>query len=114
MIFEVGELKVTAPLDPKEGRRYVEPMTVDEIENLYNISVSMNDYVNSTADGALIWRSINSCTSELEPGLKNWQQRMHEVSIRRCAHMTKSVHWIGIELCDPPKYYGFTYIKKFV
>jgi hypothetical protein len=25
MIFEVVELKVTAPLDPMEGRRYVEP-----------------------------------------------------------------------------------------
>jgi hypothetical protein len=25
MIFEVGGLKVTAPLDPTEARRYVEP-----------------------------------------------------------------------------------------
>jgi hypothetical protein len=29
MIFEVGELKVTMPLDSKETRRYIEPMTID-------------------------------------------------------------------------------------
>jgi hypothetical protein len=114
MIFEVGELKVIAPLDPKEGRRYIEPTKGDEIDNLYNMTVRMDDYVNPTIDGALSWRSISSCTSDSEAGLENWQQRMHEVSTRRCAHMTKSVCWIGIELCNPPKYDGLTDITTFV
>jgi hypothetical protein len=80
MIFEVGELKVTAPLDAKEGRRYIEPTKGDEIENLYNIIVRINDYVNPTTESALSWRSISSCTLESEAGMENWQQRMHEVS----------------------------------
>jgi hypothetical protein len=38
MIFEVEDLKVTAPLDPTEGRRYVEPVKGKELDNLYNMT----------------------------------------------------------------------------
>jgi hypothetical protein len=68
----------------------------------------MDDYVNPNVDGALSWRSISSCASDSEEGLEHWQQRMHEVSTRWCAHITRSLHWIGTELCDPPKYDGLT------
>ena len=37
MIFEVGDLKVTSPLDPTEGKRYIEPAKGNEIDNLYNM-----------------------------------------------------------------------------
>jgi hypothetical protein len=37
MIFEVGALNITAPLDPTEGKRYIEPIRGDEIDNLYNM-----------------------------------------------------------------------------
>jgi hypothetical protein len=74
----------------------------------------MDDYVNLTADGALSWRSISSCVSDSEEGLEHWQQRMHEVSTRRCARITRSLHWIGTKLCDPPKYDGLTDISYFV
>jgi hypothetical protein len=100
MIFEVGDLKVTAPLDPIEGMRYIEPTRGSNIDNLYNMTTWLDDYVNPTTDGVLIWRSINSCASYLEEGLEHWQQRMHEVSTRRRAHITRSLHWIRIELCD--------------
>jgi hypothetical protein len=39
MIFEVGDLKVTAPLDLTEGKRYIEPTKGNEIDNLYNMTV---------------------------------------------------------------------------
>jgi hypothetical protein len=38
MIFEVGDLKVTAPLDPTKGKRYIEPTKGNEIDNLYNMT----------------------------------------------------------------------------
>jgi hypothetical protein len=38
MIYEVGDLKVTAPLDLIEGKRYIEPTRGNEIENLYNMN----------------------------------------------------------------------------
>jgi hypothetical protein len=46
MIFEVGDLKVTAPLDPSEGKRYIEPSRGNDIDNLYNLTTCMEDYVN--------------------------------------------------------------------
>jgi len=72
MIFEVGELKVVAPLDPNEGRRYIELVKGDEIDNMYNMTVRMDNYVNPTTDGVLSWRSISACTSYSKIGLEKW------------------------------------------
>jgi hypothetical protein len=52
-------MEVTAPIDPKEGRRYIELVKDDEIDNLDNLTIRMDDYVNLTIDGTLSWRSIN-------------------------------------------------------
>jgi len=38
IIFEVGDLKVIAPLDPTEGNRCIEPAKGNEIDNLYNMT----------------------------------------------------------------------------
>jgi hypothetical protein len=38
MTFEVRELKFTTPLDPKEGKRYIEPTRGNDIENLYKMT----------------------------------------------------------------------------
>jgi hypothetical protein len=38
IIFEVGDLKVTAPLDPTEGKRYIKPAKGNKIDNLYNMN----------------------------------------------------------------------------
>jgi hypothetical protein len=46
MIFEVGDLKFTAPLDPSKGKRYIEPARGNDIDNLYNMTAWMEDYVN--------------------------------------------------------------------
>jgi hypothetical protein len=60
MIFEGGGLKVIAPLDLMDARRYVYP-TRRESNNLYNMIECMDDYVNPTTYGALSWRSISCC-----------------------------------------------------
>jgi hypothetical protein len=114
MTFEVADLKVTTPLDPTEGKRYIETAGGNNIDNLYKMIAWMDDYVNPTADGALSWRSISSCASDSEEGLENWQQRMHEVSTRQCACITRSLRWIGTELCDPPRYDGLRETSLFV
>jgi hypothetical protein len=99
MIFESGEYRFIAALDPLEGGRYVEPMTdnilTEYVNNLY-ITISHEEYyINPTADGMLSWRSISSCASESDTGLENWQQRLHELSTRRCATMTCVLRWVG-------------------
>jgi hypothetical protein len=75
-------------MDPTKGRRYVELTKEKEIDNLYNGTTWMDDYVNPTVDGALSWQSISSCASDSEEALENWQQKLHEVSTRICAHIT--------------------------
>jgi hypothetical protein len=114
MIFEVENLKVTVSLDPTEGRRYVEPVKGKELDNLYNMTAWMDDYVNPTINGVLSWRSISSCASDSEEALENWQQRLHEVSTRKCARITHTLRWIGTEVCDPPRYDGLTDVAYFI
>jgi len=60
MIFEVGYFRVTMPLDPTEGKGYIEPERGNNIDNLYNMTTRMEDYVNPTTYGGLSWRSIIS------------------------------------------------------
>jgi hypothetical protein len=52
MIFQGRGLKVTAPLNPMEARRYMDP-TRKEIDNLYNMTMHMDEYVNPIADGVI-------------------------------------------------------------
>ena len=39
---------------------------------------------------------------------------MHELSKRRCVHLTKSLCWIGIEVGQVPVFYGLSNIKEFL
>jgi hypothetical protein len=107
IIFEGRGLKVTALLYPREERSYVEPV-IKIIDNLYNMTVRMDDYVIATTDGVISWRSIVSCASYSEEGLEHWQCRLHEVLTRICALITQFFHWIETKVCDTPRIYGLT------
>ena len=90
--FEDDEMRVVAPLDPLEGQRYVEPVfnegQGDHLDNIYNVTTLKEDYINPTMDGNLSWRCTSSCTSDLGEALKNSQNRLHDVSMRRCVRIT--------------------------
>jgi hypothetical protein len=74
----------------------------------------MDDYVNPTVEGVLSWRSINSCALDSEDSLENWKQRLHEVSTRKCARITRALRWIGTKIVEPPRYTGLTPIEYFI
>jgi hypothetical protein len=97
MTFESGQYRIIAPLDPSEGERFVEATCLDleEINQLYITIMREEYYVNSTVDGVLNWRSITSCAFDLDTGLENWKQRLHEVSTRRCTRIDNVVRWVG-------------------
>jgi hypothetical protein len=116
MTFESGEYRVIAPLDPSEGERFVEATCLDleEINQLYRTTTREEDYVNPTADGVLSWRSITSCASDSDTGLENWQQRLHEVSTRRCARIDHTVRWVGTEIREPPSFHGLNDLEEFL
>jgi len=65
LVFEQGELKVIAPLDPKEGRRYVETikegMVVEGLDNIYKVTMWTEDYINPTTDGNISWIGSEVC-----------------------------------------------------
>jgi hypothetical protein len=86
MTFESGEYRFIVPLDPSKEERFLKPTCLDleEINQLYRTTARKEYYVNPTADGVLKWRIITSCASDSDAGLENWQQRLHEVSTRRC------------------------------
>ena len=93
--FEDYELRVVAPIDPLEGQRYVDPIHSEGqgnyLDQLYNIMSSNEDYINPTADGKLSWLSVSSCTSDSGDALENWKNMIHDVSMRRCARITRDV-----------------------
>jgi hypothetical protein len=97
MTFQFEEYRVIAPLDPSEGERFVEPTCLDleEISQLYRTTTCDEDYVNPTTYGVLSWWSITSYAIESDIGLENWHQRLHKVSMRRCARIDYTIRWIG-------------------
>jgi hypothetical protein len=105
MTFERDGLRVIEPLDLDEGPRYTEPIReedhVCELENIYKLIARQHDYINPTADGNLSWRSDNTCSSDSEETLENWQNQMYEVSTRRCARLTREVRWINTTVTYP-------------
>ena len=68
---------VVAPYNPLEGQRNVELVKGEYqegyLDNIYNISSTIYDYINPTTDGKLIWRSVSSCSSDSGEALENWQ-----------------------------------------
>ena len=88
-------MRVVSPIDPLEGHRYVKLVYSegqgDYLDHIYNINTPKDDYINPTMDGNLRWRSTSSCTSDSGEALENWKNRLHEVSMRRCARVTQSM-----------------------
>lgn len=83
MSFEGNGIQVIGPLDPALGPRYTKLIIVEEeacnIDVVHQLTAAQGDYVNPTDDGMLSWCCESSCASDLEVGLKNWQQCLHEV-----------------------------------
>jgi hypothetical protein len=72
------------------------------------------DCVNPTSYGIFSWWIITSCETYLDSGLENWQQRLHEVSMRRCARIDRGVIWVGTEIREPPSFHGLNELETFL
>ena len=55
--FEDEEMRVVSPIDPFEGKRYVEPIynegQVDYLNQIYNVTTMNEDHISPMADGNL-------------------------------------------------------------
>ena len=114
MAFENQDVRVIAPMDPQEGRRYIEPVT-DEVgrswDHAYNI---YEDYIHPTVNGELGWHSDSSSSSNSEDALKNWQNRLHEVSFRKCGFITQSLRRVATETVTLSIYEGLLGLSEFL
>jgi len=73
MIFEDGETRVITPIDPSDGRRYIEPVKEGiDLDSIYNLTSREKDHVDPTTDGNLSWISVSSYESDSDEGLENW------------------------------------------
>ena len=72
------------------------------------------DHISSMVDGNLSWKCVSSCTFDSGEALENWQNRLHEVSMRRCARVTSSVQWVETESRELPTYEKFIYTLDMV
>ena len=111
--FEDEEIRVVSPIDPFEGQRYVQPIynegQVDYLDQIYNVTAMHEDHISPTADGNLSWKSTSSYTSDSGEALENWQNRLHEVSMRRCARVTRSMRRVETKSRELPTYENFIY-----
>ena len=100
------------------GPRYTKPIRTEEetreIDDFYKMTASQDDYINPTVDGTLSWCYASSCASDSEAGLENWQNRMHDISGRRCVHLTKLLCWIGTKVCKVPTFDVLSNIQEFL
>ena len=67
------------------------------------------DHISPTADGNLSWKCVSSCTSDSGEDLGNWKNRLHEVSMRRCARFARYVQRVETESRELPTYKIFIY-----
>ena len=84
------------------------------MEQIYNVTDLKYDYIHPTSDENLSWRSTSSCTSDSGEALENSQNRLHELSLRRCAGITRSVRWVENQLRELPTYEGLPNIVTFL
>ena len=91
--FEDEEMSVVSPINPFDEQRYIEPVynegQGDYLDQIYNVTAMQEYYTNPTVDGNLSWRCASSCTFDLGEALEGWRNRLHEVSMRICARVTK-------------------------
>ena len=118
MSFKNSEIRVVSPIDLLEGLRYVRHVHSEGKDNyldqLYKIMSSKEDYINLTPDGNLRWGILSSCMSNVGDALENWKNRLHEVSMHRCARITRVVRWVGAEASTLPTYEGLPNLASFL
>ena len=116
--FERHNIRIIVPLDPSMGPRYTKPIRAEEemkeVDDLYKMTTAQEAYINPTADGTLSQSYASSWTSDSDEDMENLQTQMHDISGRRCAHLTKSLRWIGSEVSQIPIFSGFFHIKQFL
>ena len=60
------------------------------------------------------WQCDNSCMTDSDDGLENWQNRIYELHGHRCARITKSIRWLGAQVRVLPNSDDLSDPKQFI
>ena len=117
MTFENQDIRVIAPIDPDEGRRYIEPIKDEVVRGWDHAYNTYEDYIYPTANGELGWHSASSTSSDSEDALENWKNHMHEVSFWKYGLITQSLRHVAIDIVELQFYEGipklFVFLREF-
>ena len=80
-------------------------------DHVYNI---FEDYIHPTADRELGWHNASSASSDSGDVLENWQNRMHEVSLRKCGLITQSLCHVATKIIELLIYEGLLELSRFL
>ena len=114
MTFENRDIIVIAPMNPNEGKMYVELVKEEVVgvrDHVYNIS---KEYIQPNVHDELGWWSSSSVSSDSDDALEKWNNQMHEVSIWKCGMINQSLQWVSIESVEFPTYEGLLDLPKFL
>ena len=115
MVFENEGTRVIFALDPAEGERYTGFVhEEDDMDHIYKLTTQDEDQINPIADGMLCWEKDSECLSDSDREIKNWQNRLHDISAMRCLRITKSFWCISSEVRGLPYFDGSGSIKEFL
>ena len=85
-----------------------------DIEDIYNITWRIMDYVKPTTDGELIQRNIFSFDTNFDEEVQTRRNKFYEVSSRKCVKVLKYVHWSRMEMHDLLRFYGKRIVDEFM
>ena len=72
MTFEKQDVRVISPMDPQEGRWYIEPIRDEAGRSWDHAYIISEDYIHLTVDGELGWHSDISVSFDSDDALENW------------------------------------------
>lgn len=74
MEFENNGFQVIIPLDPTKGHRYTTLVCiVDNIDQIYQLSLHKKDWINPTTDGNIKREKEISCFSDSDEEIEHWK-----------------------------------------
>ena len=114
MTFENQYIRVISPMDPNEGRRYIE-WVKDEVVRGWDHAYKISEYyIHPNVDGEISWCSASSASYDSDDALENWQNRLHEVSLWKCGLITQSLCHFVTETIHLLIYAGILELSEFL
>ena len=114
MIIENQDIWFIGPMDPNEGRRYIDPVKDEVVRGWDHVYNTSEYHIHPTTNWELGWHSVSFASYDSNDALENWQDWMHEVSLRKCGMITQPLRHVTTEIIKFPIYEGLWELYGFL